>query len=77
MRLSRHNVTNISFVIQQPSATSLKQSVKDRLGPLLTTHTEPSQDSSVASQVGVGDGVEGVLFRIYFSKSAEGVCINI
>ncbi|XP_077395307.1 RNA-binding protein 26-like [Festucalex cinctus] len=34
----------------QPSATSLKQSVKDRLGPLLTANSEPSQDSSVASQ---------------------------
>ncbi|XP_074522908.1 RNA-binding protein 26 isoform X2 [Halichoeres trimaculatus] len=33
-----------------PSATSLKQSVKDRLGPLLTANSEPSQDSSVASQ---------------------------
>lgn len=34
----------------QPSATSLKQSVKDRLGPLLSSNSEPSQDSSVASQ---------------------------
>lgn len=34
----------------QPSATSLKQSVKDRLGPLLTSNSEPSQDSCVASQ---------------------------
>ncbi|CAJ1049523.1 RNA-binding protein 26 [Xyrichtys novacula] len=33
-----------------PMATSLKQSVKDRLGPLLTASSEPSQDSSVASQ---------------------------
>uniref|UniRef100_UPI0037E87AE6 RNA-binding protein 26 isoform X2 n=1 Tax=Semicossyphus pulcher TaxID=241346 RepID=UPI0037E87AE6 len=33
-----------------PSATSLKQSVKDRLGPMLTANSEPSQDSSVASQ---------------------------
>ncbi|CAN9507217.1 unnamed protein product [Ophioblennius macclurei] len=32
-----------------PSATSLKQSVKDRLGPLLPANSEPSQDSSVAS----------------------------
>uniref|UniRef100_H3CVQ6 RNA binding motif protein 26 n=1 Tax=Tetraodon nigroviridis TaxID=99883 RepID=H3CVQ6_TETNG len=36
---------------QQPPATSLKQSVKDRLGPLLTVNSEPSQDSSIASQV--------------------------
>ncbi|XP_059211138.1 RNA-binding protein 26 isoform X2 [Centropristis striata] len=34
----------------QPSATSLKQSVKDRLGPLLTANSEPSQESVVASQ---------------------------
>lgn len=33
-----------------PSATSLKQSVKDRLGPLVTVNSEPSQDSGVASQ---------------------------
>lgn len=47
-----------SHLLQQPqpqlamqaSATSLKQSVKDRLGPLLTANSEPSQDSSVASQ---------------------------
>ncbi|XP_061618631.1 RNA-binding protein 26 isoform X2 [Phyllopteryx taeniolatus] len=32
------------------SATSLKQSVKDRLGPLLTANSEPSQDSNVTSQ---------------------------
>ncbi|GLD55986.1 RNA-binding protein 26 [Lates japonicus] len=34
----------------QPSATSLKQSVKDRLGPMLPANSEPSQDSSIASQ---------------------------
>ncbi|XP_069553914.1 RNA-binding protein 26 [Brachyistius frenatus] len=34
----------------QPAATSLKQSVKDRLGPLLPANSEPSQDSSVTSQ---------------------------
>ncbi|XP_026234339.1 LOW QUALITY PROTEIN: RNA-binding protein 26 [Anabas testudineus] len=34
----------------QPPATSLKQSVKDRLGPLLPANSEPAQDSSVASQ---------------------------
>lgn len=60
------------FVVQQPPATSLKQSVKDRLGPLIGANSEPSQDSTVASQVcvWVGDRVEGVLFRIYSSKSA-------
>uniref|UniRef100_A0A3Q0QN51 RNA binding motif protein 26 n=1 Tax=Amphilophus citrinellus TaxID=61819 RepID=A0A3Q0QN51_AMPCI len=31
---------------QQPPATSLKQSVKDRLGPMLPTNSEPSQVSS-------------------------------
>ncbi|XP_030581965.1 RNA-binding protein 26 isoform X1 [Archocentrus centrarchus] len=35
---------------QQPPATSLKQSVKDRLGPMLPTNSEPSQVSSAASQ---------------------------
>ncbi|XP_072320646.1 RNA-binding protein 26 isoform X2 [Eucyclogobius newberryi] len=33
-----------------PPATSLKQSVKDRLGPLVTPSPEPTQDSSVDSQ---------------------------
>lgn len=69
---------NISFIIQQPSATSPKQSVKDRLGPLLTANSEPSQDSSVASQVCVGGGLENVLFFffcIWLSKSAEEVQI--
>ncbi|XP_061671093.1 RNA-binding protein 26 isoform X2 [Syngnathoides biaculeatus] len=33
-----------------PLATSLKQSVKDRLGPLLTVNSESSQDSSITSQ---------------------------
>ncbi|KAK7913173.1 hypothetical protein WMY93_013384 [Mugilogobius chulae] len=33
-----------------PPATSLKQSVKDRLGPLVTQSPEPTQDSSVDSQ---------------------------
>ncbi|XP_060891630.1 RNA-binding protein 26 isoform X1 [Labrus mixtus] len=39
----------------QPSATSLKQSVKDRLGPLLTANSEPSQDSQSPSKVSVKD----------------------
>ncbi|XP_045570166.1 RNA-binding protein 26 isoform X2 [Salmo salar] len=38
-----------SLMVQQP-ATSLKQSVKDRLGPLPADSSEPNQDSSVASQ---------------------------
>ncbi|XP_034048982.1 RNA-binding protein 26 isoform X2 [Thalassophryne amazonica] len=33
-----------------PSTTSLKQSVKDRLGPLLTQSSESSQESCIASQ---------------------------
>ncbi|XP_011608386.1 RNA-binding protein 26 isoform X1 [Takifugu rubripes] len=36
--------------VTQPPATSLKQSVKDRLGPLLTVNSEPSQGSTIASQ---------------------------
>ncbi|XP_047219461.1 RNA-binding protein 26 [Girardinichthys multiradiatus] len=34
----------------QPSVAPLKQSVKDRLGPLMPANSEPTQDSSVASQ---------------------------
>lgn len=60
------------FVVQQPSATSLKQSVKDRLGPMLPANSEPSQDSSIASQVCVGVMVFS-FFCIYLSKSVEGV----
>ncbi|KAJ8003331.1 hypothetical protein DPEC_G00147220 [Dallia pectoralis] len=37
-------------VPQQQSATCLKQSVKDRLGPLPADSSEPAQDSSVALQ---------------------------
>ncbi|KAG7466987.1 hypothetical protein MATL_G00148460 [Megalops atlanticus] len=33
-----------------PPVTTLKQSVKDRLGPIPTSDPEPSQDSSMASQ---------------------------
>lgn len=65
-----YNVINV-FVVQQPSATSLKQSVKDRLGPLISSNSEPSQDSSVASQV--CDGIEAELFHVHLSKSAVGV----
>uniref|UniRef100_A0A8B9RFC8 RNA binding motif protein 26 n=1 Tax=Astyanax mexicanus TaxID=7994 RepID=A0A8B9RFC8_ASTMX len=36
---------------QQPAATSLKQSVKDRLGPLPSGNTEPLQDPSSPPQV--------------------------
>lgn len=39
-----------AHLAMQPSATSLKQSVKDRLGPLITANSEPSQDSSTDSQ---------------------------
>uniref|UniRef100_A0A8K9WXQ4 RNA binding motif protein 26 n=1 Tax=Oncorhynchus mykiss TaxID=8022 RepID=A0A8K9WXQ4_ONCMY len=36
--------------LTEPPATSLKQSVKDRLGPLPADCSEPNQDSRVASQ---------------------------
>ncbi|XP_007560153.1 RNA-binding protein 26 [Poecilia formosa] len=36
--------------LSMSSATTLKQSVKDRLGPLMPPNSEPTQDSSVASQ---------------------------
>lgn len=35
---------------QQPPATSLKQSVKDRLGPMLPQNSEPGQEYGAASQ---------------------------
>uniref|UniRef100_A0A8C6LL86 RNA binding motif protein 26 n=1 Tax=Nothobranchius furzeri TaxID=105023 RepID=A0A8C6LL86_NOTFU len=35
---------------QLPPVAALKQSVKDRLGPLVPVNSEPSQDSSVSSQ---------------------------
>lgn len=54
-------------VIQQPSATALKQSVKDRLGPLITANSEPSQDSSTDSQV-------CVLMWCYFSFFFQSKC---
>lgn len=50
LRLGSH-VIGCNCVIQQPSATSLKQSVKDRLGPLITASSEPSQDPSTDPQV--------------------------
>lgn len=68
MHFINPDIINISYV-QQPSATTLKQSVKDRLGPLLPANSEPLQDSSVASQVSVDD----LPFDMYLSKSAEGV----
>lgn len=60
---------------QQPPATSLKQSVKDRLGPLLTVNSEPSQDSSIASKVCVCVYVclHARFFHTYLSRPAWGV----
>uniref|UniRef100_A0A3P8QWN4 RNA binding motif protein 26 n=1 Tax=Astatotilapia calliptera TaxID=8154 RepID=A0A3P8QWN4_ASTCA len=45
---------------QQPPATSLKQSVKDRLGPMLPQNSGPGQESGAASQVCVGGLAEDV-----------------
>ncbi|KAM9396199.1 RNA-binding protein 26 isoform 1-T1 [Salvelinus alpinus] len=45
----QHHQPQSLMQVQQP-ATSLKQSVKDRLGPLPADSSEPNQDSSVASQ---------------------------
>lgn len=70
MHFLNSNIIDILYV-QHPSATSLKQSVKDRLGPLLPVNSEPPQGSSVSSQVSVDVGVGP--FDIYVSKSAEGV----
>uniref|UniRef100_A0A8B9KND0 RNA binding motif protein 26 n=1 Tax=Astyanax mexicanus TaxID=7994 RepID=A0A8B9KND0_ASTMX len=51
---------------QQPAATSLKQSVKDRLGPLPSGNTEPLQDPSSPPQVTKSSVKE----RLGFSKPA-------
>lgn len=67
------------FDVQQPSATSLKQSVKDRLGPLLTVNSEPSQDSSVASQVCGGNREQGeinVCFLPFTCQILQNVCLT-
>ncbi|XP_031672025.1 RNA-binding protein 26 isoform X4 [Oncorhynchus kisutch] len=45
----QHHQPQPLMQVQQP-ATSLKQSVKDRLGPLPADSSEPNQDSRVASQ---------------------------
>ncbi|KAK6325875.1 hypothetical protein J4Q44_G00052170 [Coregonus suidteri] len=49
IRGQQHHQPHSLMQVQQP-ATSLKQSVKDRLGPLPSDSSEPNQDSSVASQ---------------------------
>lgn len=41
-----------------PAAISLKQSVKDRLGPLVTSSSEPAPDSSVDSQTSAKPSVK-------------------
>uniref|UniRef100_A0A8C2D6Z9 RNA binding motif protein 26 n=1 Tax=Cyprinus carpio TaxID=7962 RepID=A0A8C2D6Z9_CYPCA len=53
-RWSRHTPRHIRIQTAQESAvTTLKQSVKDRLGPLPTAHPEPSHDPGGAPQVNV------------------------
>lgn len=61
------------FVFQQPPATSLKQSVKDRLGPMLPQNSGPGQESGAASQVCVGGLAEDVFCCVYLSKFAQGL----
>lgn len=63
------NINILICVVLQPSATTLKQSVKDRLGPLMPENSEPIQDSSVASQVCVDGPLIDVVSCIYMSKS--------
>ncbi|XP_062854245.1 RNA-binding protein 26-like [Trichomycterus rosablanca] len=55
--------------IQQPEATSLKQSVKDRLGPLPSRSTEPLQDATSPSQSSQS-AARSVKQRLGFSKPA-------
>ena len=64
------------FVVKQPSATSLKQSVKDRLGPLLPANSEPPRDSCVASQVCVDSLVEDGLFLAFTCQNQHMVCMK-
>ncbi|TSK42112.1 Neurobeachin-like protein 1 [Bagarius yarrelli] len=60
-----HNVGS-----QQPEATSLKQSVKDRLGPLPSNSTEPLQDATPPSQSSQSAARSSVKERLGFSKAA-------
>ncbi|XP_051567320.1 RNA-binding protein 26 isoform X2 [Myxocyprinus asiaticus] len=52
---------------QEPPVTTIKQSVKDRLGPLPTPHPEPLQDCRVAPQNTTKSSVKE---RLGFSKPA-------
>uniref|UniRef100_A0A3P8XAF7 RNA binding motif protein 26 n=1 Tax=Esox lucius TaxID=8010 RepID=A0A3P8XAF7_ESOLU len=53
------------------SATSLKQSVKDRLGPLPADSSEPAQDSSTASQVFTYTGLTKTVYNMAAMKAAQ------
>uniref|UniRef100_A0A8C7YLW2 RNA binding motif protein 26 n=1 Tax=Oryzias sinensis TaxID=183150 RepID=A0A8C7YLW2_9TELE len=53
-RLQQSDPQPAAVTIHLPE-TSVKQSIKDRLGPMLPVNSEPSQESSAASQVLVGE----------------------
>lgn len=63
-----HTLLNVSA--QQPEATSLKQSVKDRLGPLPSTSAEPLHDATPPSQSSQSAARSSVKDRLGFSKPA-------
>ncbi|KAI5614572.1 RNA-binding protein 26, partial [Silurus asotus] len=62
--------TPLNMSVQQPEATSLKQSVKDRLGPLPSNSTEPLQDATPPSQSSQSAARSSVKDRLGFSKPA-------
>uniref|UniRef100_A0A8C2D567 RNA binding motif protein 26 n=1 Tax=Cyprinus carpio TaxID=7962 RepID=A0A8C2D567_CYPCA len=72
-RWSRHTPRHIRYQIlhiqtaQESAVTTLKQSVKDRLGPLPTAHPEPSHDPGGAPQNATKVSVKE---RLGFSKPA-------
>lgn len=83
MHQPRRNVINISVLIRQASDT-LKQSVKDRLGPLLNANSEFSHSTSVASQVcecvfiiSPRETPGWVCFHMLIQKSVKGVCVCV
>ncbi|XP_036425660.1 RNA-binding protein 26 isoform X1 [Colossoma macropomum] len=65
-----HTVPPMSVQPPQQPAVTLKQSVKDRLGPLPIGNTEPLQDPSHPSQSSQDSGKPSVKERLDFSKSA-------
>uniref|UniRef100_A0A3B3UY89 RNA binding motif protein 26 n=1 Tax=Poecilia latipinna TaxID=48699 RepID=A0A3B3UY89_9TELE len=56
----------------QPHLSMVRQSVKDRLGPLMPPNSEPTQDSSVASQVSsTSMGITKTVYNPAARKAAQ------